>query len=341
MKKVKTKLSIIMVLVFVFTMVIGATAFGAWSSVQKVEAYSGVKVFLNGTEVINPDQPLIINDRTYVPLRMIMELVGSNVTWDAANYKVMLTGASAGQLAAKDAKIADLEKQNTQLKNEIAALEKDTGADLDKIEADLLDTFEDAGKKYFDDDYIDVSLSLSGDEDGVAYSIKLKFGSKSSYDDLSDADESDIEDFLDAVEDELVDAFDGTDYEDADITGKLTDEDNSKLYAKYNGSSYTYSWGTDDLSDIEDDVNDAFSSVYDYFGDYSIKVDISLTGDEDDIKYEIEINASRSSKYDEENELAIAYINDLEDDVIDEIKDEIDGTDFEHANISGDYSVEY
>jgi hypothetical protein len=74
MKKVKTKLSIIVVLVFVFTMVIGATAFGAWTSVQKVDAYSGVKVYFNGQEVINPDQPLIINDRTYVPLRMIMDI---------------------------------------------------------------------------------------------------------------------------------------------------------------------------------------------------------------------------------------------------------------------------
>lgn len=97
MKRFKTKLAIITVLVFVFIMVIGATAFAAWTSVQKVDAYSGVKVFFNGQEVRNPNQPLIINDSTYVPLRMIMELVGTGVTWDAANYRVMLTGASAAQ----------------------------------------------------------------------------------------------------------------------------------------------------------------------------------------------------------------------------------------------------
>ena len=106
MRKIKTRLSLITVLVFIFTMVIGAAAFGAYTSVQKVEAYSGVKVFFNGKEVINPDQPFIINDRTYVPLRMIMELVGSGVTWDAANYRVMLTGgASDSELIAKNAEL--------------------------------------------------------------------------------------------------------------------------------------------------------------------------------------------------------------------------------------------
>jgi len=339
MKKIKTKLSIIMVLVFVFTMVIGATAFGVGSSVQKVDAYSGVKVFLNGTEVINTDQPLIINDRTYVPLRMIMELVGSNVTWDSANYRVMLSGTST---AAKDTEIAALKKQITQLENEIAALEDDTGADLDEIEADLLDIFEDAGEDYFDDDYIDVSLSLSGDEDDIAYSTKLEFGSKSSYEDLSDADESDIEDFLDAVEDELTDALDGTDFEDADITGKLADENDSKLYVKYNGSSYTYSWGTDDLNDIEDDVNYTFRSAgYTYFDDSAVDVKISLSGDDEDITYDIEIDASYATDYDVDNKLDTDNIDWLEENVISEIEDEIDGTDFKDADISGGYSVEY
>ncbi len=335
MKKVKTKLSIIVVLVFVFTMVIGATAFGAWTSVQKVDAYSGVKVYFNGQEVINPDQPLIINDRTYVPLRMIMELVGSGVTWDAANYRVMLTGAGSKELAAKDKEIAEL-------KSKIAELEKNTskgkGGDLDEIEADLLDIFEDAGDEYFDDNRIKVALTLTGDEDDIAYSIKLDFKSSRSYDDLSDVSKKDIESFLDDVEEELTDAIDRTDYEDADITGKLTDKNNSKLYVKYNGKSYSYNLGTDDLGDIEDEVNSAFRSAgNEYFQDSRVKVTISLDGDEDDIEYIIAIDA-RNSNYKEDDEINQRDINDLEDDVIKEIEDAIDGTDFEDADITGKVS---
>lgn len=328
MKKVKTKLSIIVVLVFVFTMVIGATAFGAWTSVQKVDAYSGVKVYFNGQEVINPDQPLIINDRTYVPLRMIMELVGSGVTWDAANYRVMLTGAGSKELAAKDKEIAEL-------KSKIAELEKNTskgkGGDLDEIEEELIDLFEDAGDEYFDDNKIKVALTLTGDEDDIAYSIKLDFKSSRSYDDLSDVSKKDIESFLDDVEEELTDAIDGTDYEDADITGKLTDKNNSKLYVKYNGKSYSYNLGTDDLGDIEDEVKAAFRSAGSrYFGDSLISVSISLDGDEDDISYRIDINASRSDIEPDQDD-----IDWLEDDVIDAIKAEIRGTDFSGADIKG------
>jgi hypothetical protein len=133
----------------------------------------------------------------------------------------MLTGAGSKELAAKDKEIAEL-------KSKIAELEKNTskgkGGDLDEIEADLLDIFEDAGDEYFDDNRIKVALTLTGDEDDIAYSIKLDFKSSRSYDDLSDVSKKDIESFLDDVEEELTDAIDRTDYEDADITGKLTDK---------------------------------------------------------------------------------------------------------------------
>ncbi len=340
MKKFKTKLSIIVVLVFVFTMVIGSSAFAAWTSVQKVDAYSGVKIFYNGQQVINPTQPLIINDSTYVPLRMIMELVGSGVTWDAVNYRVMLTGAGSKELAAKDKEIAELKKKITQLESTIA---EGKGGDLDEIEADLIDIFEDAGDEYFDDDRIKVTLALSGDEDDLAYTIKLDFDRSSEYEDLSDVSKSDIESFLDDVEEEIMDLIDGTDFEDADITGKLLDNDDSKLKVTYNGKAYTFNLGsTDDLGDIEDDVTNAFKSAgQKYFGDSGVRVNISLSGDEDEIDYDVEIDAFYSNNYSEDRELAQGDINRLINAVESEIEDVIDGTDFEDADIRGNYSVDY
>ncbi len=339
MQKIKTRLSLIMVLAFIFTMVIGAAAFGSWTAVQKVDAYSGVKVFFNGKEVINPDQPLIINDRTYVPLRMIMELVGSGVTWDAVNYRVLLTGgASADQLAAKDAEIAALKKKI----DELELKKEDSKIDLNKIEDDLLKTFRDAGDDYFNDDYVDVSLSLSGDKKAIDYSIKLKFGKKSSYDDLSDTRTRDIESFLEDVEDDLIKALKNTDYKGASIAGKLVDSSNSKLNVKYNGRTYTYSWSEDDIDDISDDISAAFRNAGStYFGDSSVRVSISLKGDSKRITYEITVDATRSIDYDKNNKIHTEDLNWLNDSVAQEIKAEIRTTNFKGASITGDYTVKY
>lgn len=340
MKKLKSKISLIVVLVFVFTMVLGSSAFAAWTSVQKVDAYSGVKIFYNGQEVLNPTQPFIINDTTYVPLRMIMELVGTGVTWDAVNYRVMLTGAGSKEIAAKDKEIAELKAKITQLENTIS---KSKGGDLDEIEADLIDIFEDAGDEYFDDDRIKVTFALSGDEDDLAYTIKLDFDRSTEYDDLSDVSKSDIESFLDDVEEELQDLIDGTDYEDADITGKLQDSDNSKLNVTYNGRSYTYNLGsssTASLRTIETDVNNAFKNAgQSYFGDSGVRVSIYLSGDEDDIYYDVDIDATY--RYYEEYELDRSDINRLMQAIEYEIEDLIEDTYYEDADIDGDYSVDY
>jgi hypothetical protein len=99
------------------------------------------------------------------------------------------------------------------------------------------------GSDYFGDSGIAVTVSLSGDESDLAYTVKLDFDDASDdYDDLTDVSENDIESFMEDVESKLSDEIDGTDYEDADITGKVIDNDDSSYYVKYDGSDYTYSW---------------------------------------------------------------------------------------------------
>jgi len=110
------------------------------------------------------------------------------------------------------------------------------------IEDTLNDYFGDAGDDYFGDDGIDVTTSLDGDEDDLAYTIKLDFDDADDYDDLTEVSTTNIETFLNAVNSRINTEIDDTDYEDADITGKLVDNDDSSYYVKYNGSSYTYSW---------------------------------------------------------------------------------------------------
>lgn len=329
MKNLKKRLALVMVLAFMFTMVMGSSAFAATTTLHKVDAYSGVKIIYNGMELTGASQPYIINDTTYVPLRLIMENFGNGVYWDALNYRVILTGNTS-----KDAEIAALKKQIAELENTIAELE---GADLDDIEDDLYDIFEDMGDDYFDDDEIIFSLSLGGDEDDIAYTVKLDFDDSNDYDDLTDVDMDDIEEFLDDLESEIYDAIDDTDYEDADVTGKLSDKDNSSYYVKFNGSSYTFSWDNgDDLDDIADAVYDAVDDLDYYFDDDGIYFTLSLDGDEDDLEYYIEFDFSHADDYWDLSDLDEDDIEDFLDDVAAEIYDEIEDTDFEDADLTGE-----
>ncbi len=337
MKNLKKSWIIILAVALIFT--IGAVSNVSASSImQTVQAYQGVKIFYNGQQLTDEKQPYIINDTTYVPLRMLMENIGCDVTWDSANYRVIVTSSTQASLSAKDAQIANLENRITQLQAIIDELEDGSGADLEDIEEAIYDTFKDAGDDYFGDDNIEVSsITLNGDEDDIAYLIKLDFDNADNYDDLADLDEDDVEEFLDDVESEIYEEADGTDFEDADITGKLIDKDNSSYYVRYNGSQYTYSWGSgDDLDDIEDAICDTFEDAGDdYFDDDDLNIKISLDGDEDDVEYEVTIDFDSSDNYDDLSDVDEDDIDKFLDDLEKEIYDEIDDTDFEDAELTG------
>ncbi len=329
MKNFKKRLAVVLVLAFMLTMVMGSSAFAATTTLHRVDAYSGVKIVYNGVELTGASQPYIINDTTYVPLRLLMENFGNGIYWDALNYRVIITSDTS-----KDAQIAALQKKITELEKTIADLE---GGDLGDIEDELYDVFEDLGDDYFDDDGIDFTLSLSGDEDDIAYTVKLNFDDSNDYDDLTDVDMDDIESFLDDLESEIYDATEDTDFEDADVTGKLSDQDHSSYYVKFNGSSYDFSWDNgDDLNDIEDAVYDAVDDLDYYFGDDGIYFTLSLDGDEDDLEYYIEFDFSNANDYWDLSDLDEDDIEDFLDDVAAEIYDQIEDTEFEDADLTGE-----
>ncbi len=250
--KKKTLLILGVMLIVIIGAVSSVSASSTW---QTLQAYRGVKIFYNGVEMTDSSQSYIINNTTYVPLRMIMEKMGSNVVWDSNNYWVLLTDNSAALEASieeKDDEIASLESTIAKLERKVSSLE-DTIDDLeDELDendistSDIRDTlyyyYEDAGDDYFDDRGIEVSISVSGDEDDLAYTIKFDFDDADEYEDLTELDENDIESFLDDVEDTIYDEIDNTDFEDADITGRLVDKNDSDYYVQYNGRYYITSW---------------------------------------------------------------------------------------------------
>lgn len=50
-----------------------------------------IKILLDGREINSEVPPQIINDRTFVPIRVISEALGVNVKWDSAARAVILT----------------------------------------------------------------------------------------------------------------------------------------------------------------------------------------------------------------------------------------------------------
>ncbi|MDD2586105.1 MAG: stalk domain-containing protein [Syntrophomonadaceae bacterium] len=74
--------------VLVFLLVSGLVLLNPYEA----EADQGIRIYLNGREVKSDVQPLIINDRTMVPIRVISEGLGLQVKWDNDNRQVIITG---------------------------------------------------------------------------------------------------------------------------------------------------------------------------------------------------------------------------------------------------------
>jgi cell division protein FtsB len=342
----KSKKITMLILVALTLMVFSVSAvYGA--SALNVKAYPGVTILYNGKQLTDAQQPLIINDYTYVPLRMVMENFGKTVAWNAASQQVLITNSVAE--SQKEVDLINLQNENKKLQATIDQLNatiadlqnKRTGdADLDDIEDNLNDYFEDAGYDYFKDDDLVFSINLSGDEDEIEYDIEVDCGDSTKYDDLRDLSTSKIEDFLEDVEAEIQDEVDGTDYEDAKITGELVDSDYSRYYVKYNGRTYSFSWDSryadEDLSDIASEVEDYFADAGEnYFRDEGITVDITLSGDEDEIEYLINLDLRYADYDDSLEDLSTSRVQSLMSAVRSRIIKEAEGSIFEDADIVG------
>ena len=56
-----------------------------------VQANFGIKLFVNGNEVTTEVAPMIVNDRTMVPARVVFEHLGGEVSWLEASRQVVIT----------------------------------------------------------------------------------------------------------------------------------------------------------------------------------------------------------------------------------------------------------
>lgn len=316
----------------------------------KITAYQGVTLNYNGQQVSSTNQPYIINNVTYVPFRILAESFGKQVSWDSANYCVVISDGSSS--SAKELElynqIAELKNQNTELQKTITSLKAQVTAlqssassstSTSKIADALEEAFDDAGDQYFDDDDLAFSFTVTGDEDDLVYNAKIDLSDSDKYDDLTECTTSNIQSFMSQIKSVIRSEISGTDFEDAKITGKLIDKSRTSYYVTYNGSSYSYSWGNaDDIDDIEETVVDYFEDLevgYYYFGDDEVEVTITVSGDEDDIAYRAKIDCSYSSDYDDITDISSTRLTNFMKALKNKIASTINDTDFEDADITG------
>ncbi|HYE83803.1 MAG TPA: stalk domain-containing protein [Clostridia bacterium] len=227
---------------------------------ETVQAYPGVKIIYNGQELTDEKQPYIIDSSTYVPLRMLMNSFGKEISYDSTMNMVIINNkvnAEEESLTIRinelNAKVSSLQNENSKLKTENAALKSENTALTNKVSAfeydynvlidmedELTDEYEDAGEDYLDDKEIIVTITLDGDDEALKLFVTLDFDGSDDNDDLTELTKSGIKRLLNDVIDSLKDLIEDTVYEDADITGLVEDEDDNTL--KYDGSTYDYSW---------------------------------------------------------------------------------------------------
>ncbi|MDN9008499.1 copper amine oxidase N-terminal domain-containing protein [Brevibacillus laterosporus] len=192
-------------------------------------SYNNVKVKYNGYEVPTSTEPFIVNGTTYIPVRMMAGVFNKNVDWDQASYTVSVTdredptvASLKAQLASKDSTIANLEKQLKDAKDDLARKDDKKSSDSDDLE-DLEDKIRD---KYEDWEDIDWDISLDGDEDDIE--ITIEFSMDDDEDLFNDRDKDDLKDFVTKI---CKMVWDDDAFEDADITGTITDsDDDDDLY---------------------------------------------------------------------------------------------------------------
>lgn len=88
--------------VSVLTLLMGSSfAAGAWASdgIQQVQAYlrSDFKVVVDGQAVTLDNPPLIYNDKSYLPLKKIGELLNADVRWQDSTKTIYVNPRFAGQ----------------------------------------------------------------------------------------------------------------------------------------------------------------------------------------------------------------------------------------------------
>ncbi|MET3207328.1 UNVERIFIED_CONTAM: hypothetical protein ABIC26_000262 [Paenibacillus sp. PvR008] len=292
--------------------------------------YNNIKIIYNGTEVPYDakTEPFTLDGVTYLPLRLAGTALDKKVDWDGTNKRVVIVDKSVpidqstvtalnNQITTltqelntakaanttKDATIAQLQKDNQTLKDDASKSSSSTFKDLQKQ----------LNKDYSDSYNTNSDITLDGNKSDITVTIEM---TKSRWTDLSDSrKKSYLEDIVDDILKE---------YKNADVKGTVKNSSNRDKLATFT----TNSRGDVTLRDVDSslDASGIQRRLFDRYSSYAgVGFDFEVRGTSGSADVDVIV------RLDDWNKLSSSQRNNLQDGVIDQLKnresiDRVNGT---------------
>lgn len=267
-----------------------ATALYASPVIKTLRAqYMGIKFSYNG-KIVDPgnQEPFVVDQTTYVPIRMVGELVGKNVQWDGINKLISINDTVDQTLAQKDLEIIQLKEEIESLKQQLEAAKKQTPPtqteDKNTSKISLSNLEDDINEDYGELKGVVFDIYLSGDSKEIEIEMETDlYRYKDYWDKLS---EKDVEKHLEKICKAIWEVYDK-----AKIVGDLYDIDEREYVLEFSTDSrkkLTVEYVNKlDLSKLEYELDNR----YDHYLPY-IYLSLDIKGDEEEIEYYLNVDYS-------------------------------------------------
>ncbi|MGI6685618.1 MAG: hypothetical protein ACOX47_09165 [Bacillota bacterium] len=319
MFKNKKKVLALTISALILIMSLGTTGYAQTIQSTLKAQFVSFKIMLNGSQVTPKDasgntvQPLLVNGTTYLPIRAFGDLFDKSINFDNSLKQISITNKPNSEVENLKAQIREKDNQILLLQAQLTA--KAGNRSLSVVEDELNDNYEDY-------EGLDVDITLSGTKSKIT--VKVDIGSKSKWNKLSTSKQNRL---LQNIADDLDD-----EYDDPSISGTVK-AGSSTISSFTVNSSGTVKISSNDLDELEDDLN----SEFDELGDID-DLNIVLDGDEDQVTFTVEIAYEDfEDEWDalKDNDI-LFFMEDIKYAIEDAFYDsDYDLKDYRNANVSG------
>ncbi|WP_406242738.1 stalk domain-containing protein [Tissierella carlieri] len=253
---------------------------------------ANMTIFNNGAAMSLPadQKPIIVNNRTYLPVRALGEALDKNIDWTASNPNSVYITDKSGQnqqdinyllqqitkaqadVKEKDAKIVTLEDKVKELEAKLKEQDDKVG-NLSDLEKKL-------NRDYGDYKKVRLDIVLKGDKDEVKVDVVVSKADRGIWDDLYDKERKDlVEDIVYAIQKE---------YKNASVKGYVnsglnstsldfyTDKRGDVQYYGTGSSSGSYLTATEMKAYLENRYRNDVDRVSVSVSGYNVDVEVDL-----------------------------------------------------------------